>query len=223
MLFAVLFPQPNIDIGVCIINEPIGALTNLLIALVALVGYLQLCKLSLTDVYLNYWKLFFATMTFAMLYAGCTHAFKWAFTPQEYTYVWLSMNLIGIVPTLFGTQASLSFSPSKYFNSIVYTLLSAVAVFTIVYNNFLFVKIAAGLGVCTILYMHIMLYKRTAFAPSPLIITGMCIGISTIVIHSLKLSLHTWCNYKDISHILMAVSVYVVYLGVKRYAIAPQK
>ena len=223
MLFAILFLQPDINIGTCIINEPMGVFTNLLITLAALVGYFKLSNLLVTDAYLNYWKMFFVTMAFAMFYAGCTHAFKWVFTPQQYKYVWLSMNLIGIVPTFFATQASLCFSPNKYFKSIVYTLLIAVVLFTIVYNNFLFVKIAAGLGVFTILYMHTVLYKRKAFAPSPLIITGMCIGISTIIIHSLKLSLHMWCNYKDISHVLMAVSVYVIFLGVKRYTVIPQK
>jgi hypothetical protein len=217
MLLVIQLPPPNLTFGSFIINEPMGSLTNVLIALTALVAFSKIVRIQHSTEYLRYWKLFFITMSVSMFYAGCTHAFKWMFTPEQYKYVWLSMNLLGIVPTFFATQASLSINPNKFFNPIVYTLLMLVIVFTIAYNDFTFVKIAAALGVFSTIYIHALLIKRVQFAPSQLIIAGMCLGVFTIVVHTLKISLHTWFNYKDISHVIMAVSVWILHLGVNRY------
>ena len=216
-LFTVL-PQPNITIGTLIINEPMCMLTNVIIAMVALVAYLQFNKLDNSNNYLHYWKLFFVTSPVAMLFAAFAHGFKWAFTPAEFKYVWLTMNVLGIVPTFFATQASLSFGlNNKIITPLVYTVFVVVAMLTIIYNNFTFVKIAATVGALIILYTHIVLYNTIKFAPAKLVIAGMLVAVGAIVVHSLKLSIHTWFNFKDLSHVLMAISCWVMFKGVNIY------
>lgn len=216
-LFTIL-PQPDITIGTLVINEPMCVVTNVIIAVVAAVAYLQFNKVDNRNDYLYYWKLFFMTSTIAMLFAGFAHGFKWAFSPEEFKYVWLTMNVLGIVPTFFATQASLSFGlHKKIITTLVYIVFAIVAGLTVIYNNFIFVKIAATLGALTIMSTHIVLKKNSQFAPARLVIAGMLVAVAAIVVHSLKLSIHTWFNFKDLSHVLMAVSCWTMFKGVDSY------
>ena len=63
--------------------------------------------------------------------------------------------------------------------------------------------------------VHLVVYNRTKEKGSGLVVLGIGIPFLSIVVHSLKFSIHEWFNYKDISHIVMLTSLALLFKGVK--------
>jgi hypothetical protein len=96
---------------------------------------------------------------------------------------------------------------------LVLTWISALLIITLMQNNFVLIKIHAGIVLVYSLIVHLLKYKD---AGSPIIAGGIIVSFLPIAIHSLRLSLGEWFNYKDIAHLMIMASLIMIGMGVKK-------
>ena len=80
-------------------------------------------------------------------------------------------------------------------------------------GNFTIIKIHAGIVLLFSMIAHYIVYRRSDDKGSSLVVTGILISFLPIIIHTLKISIDEWFNYKDISHVIMIISLIVIYKG----------
>jgi hypothetical protein len=91
-------------------------------------------------------------------------------------------------------------------------------VYALLKNNFVMIKVNAGIILVFSLITHLKIYNLTKEKGSRLIVLGILISFLSIIVHSLKLSFSDWFNYKDIAHVIIVISLYVIFTGVKANA-----
>ena len=95
------------------------------------------------------------------------------------------------------------------------TWVIAVLIASVIVGDFVIIKIHAALVLVYALITHYLIYKRTDDAGSALVVSGIAISFLPIIVHSLKLSINEWFNYKDIAHVIMIFSLIVIYKGAR--------
>jgi hypothetical protein len=69
-----------------------------------------------------------------------------------------------------------------------------------------------------ILPMHLFNYFKTKRKGSLLISISILCGILPALVYNTQFSFSNWFNYHDLSHVLVAVNMYITYRGVKLLA-----
>lgn len=128
------------------------------------------------------------------------------------------MNLCSSISVFFALRATIRFTNSgasvKVFLNIVnYLLLAVFAGLTIFRNDFEIFKIHASIALSIIFLTHLIAWFRSHVG-SGSIVVGMILSFLTVFIHSAQISISDWFNYKDISHVIMMISLIMVYNGI---------
>ncbi len=97
------------------------------------------------------------------------------------------------------------------FNIIELITIIAITMITL---NFKWVELHSGYGLLAIVApFHLWVFYKTRDRGSLLMIGGVAVASLAALFYMNKISLHTWFNYLDISHTIMAIAAYVFYLG----------
>lgn len=204
------------------VNEPVTVLTNILLSGLTFHFYLRLNKVTQKkSTLLSYWKFFFLFLSIANLIAVVSHGFKSYIEPNTYYYVWMFMNLASFPSSYFLLLSNLEVSylhPKKhkwyYWFIQLLTLLLVVSIYLL--NTIELVKLNAGLVILITLWVHIKSHKN-GLSGSYWIYNGFLLSLICLPVHTYKISLHPYFNFKDISHVIMLVSLYFIFLGMKNY------
>jgi len=156
-------------------------------------------------------------MAISTLVGALTHGLKNHFSSNEFYYIWLFMNLASIPASYFLLQANIQLSKwdevtkkKLSIASAIVTLLLAIMVISV--NQFLLIKVNAGLIILITLITHFQTYKK-GIKGSGWIVFGFAFSSLSILVHTMQFSLHTYFNYKDISHVIMNIGLYIIFLG----------
>ncbi len=206
--------QPNIYFGSFVINEAMTSFTDILIAITAFICYKYMN--STNNSYLNNWRYFFIGMAISTLFAAFTHAFKDMIGNKNHIYVLTLMHVLSLVPNYFAGKACMILN-NQLAKINIYNFIFILFVFLAIFlKQFIFIQIVTALTMIYILYVlikYVQIYNRS----NTYILYGLLVGAVTIIIHASKISLHAWFNYKDISHLLMIVSVLFIAYGIKQF------
>jgi hypothetical protein len=207
------------------IREPVTSSTDLLVAIVAGVALWRLSRLqqgatwptlSLTRGY------FFCLMAGMGIAAIFGHLLQ-AYVPWE-------MKMIGWIFSAFGTgmfewsgliQLRQHISPARTRLFGTWILLHHGLFFLAMAipetRNFDTVKVNSTLSLmCTALPIYAYLYHRTREALSGWFVAALLFGVFPGLTYNLQLSIDRWFNFHDVSHVLLATYVYLLYQGAKR-------
>lgn len=211
-------PQPSIYPFGIRIDEPIGTLTDILVALVCFYAYYQLSKRKLSGRSQMYFRYYFLLMGIATLSGGVIgHGFLYALSFGWKLPGWI----IGMISIALVERSAIAHARplirtriGKFFLIVNLIELIAIITITMITLDFTWVQIHSGYGLLAIVAtFHAFTWYRTRDNGSLIIMGGVVItGIASIVFMS-KFSLHTWFNYLDLSHVLLALAAYVMYLG----------
>jgi hypothetical protein len=214
-------PQPSISpFGICI-DEPIAMLTNIIVALICFYAFYQLNKRKLPGRAQLYFRLYFLLMGIATLLGGVIgHGFLYALSFEWKLPGWIiGMLSVGLIQHAAIAHARPLIKPhiGNYFLIVNLTELLTLIIVTIISLNFKWVELHSVYGLLAIVStFHAYIYYRTRDKGSLTILAGLAItGIASLVFKN-KLSISSWFNYQDISHTLMAIATYVLYLGAVR-------
>jgi hypothetical protein len=200
--------------------EPITVLTNFFIFFFCLYFYFKLNINSSNFKLKKYWRLFFLFFSFSSVIGALAHGFRGYLNKTVFDIVWLTMNLSSILITHFLLLSnietiSLGDRYKSFFKNII-VLISIVFVGVILLtNNFLSVKINACISILLTLFIHFFTY-RNKINGSGFILFGFSFSILSVIVHSIKFSFSSWFNYKDISHVIMNISLFIIFIGVKQ-------
>ncbi len=214
-------PQPSIyPLGIRI-DEPVTALTDLLITAVCLYAWYQMKRRGLNAWSQIHFRRYFLLVSLATALGGVIgHAFLYAFSFGWKLPGWI----VGIVSVALIERSAISHAQSlirpqigKFFLVLNIIEMIAILIITIVTLDFKWVEFHNGYGlIVNVAGFHGYTYYRTR-DPGSLIIL-LAVGITTLAsfVFTNQLSLHTWFNYIDASHVLLAVAAYIMYLGAIR-------
>lgn len=208
-----------------LLNEPITSLTDIFLSALAFLFFFSLKKTSVSE-WTNKWAYFFLLFAISTLIGSLAHGLRSYYTEPQFQIIWLTMNCLGLLSSHFSIIASViycNFEPKTKQNIIlITTLLTFLFIgLCILRNNFVLVKIYAGVGLLFLLVAHLIKINSFKKGNRYLIFSVLC-ALITLLIHSTKFSLSIWFNYKDISHVIMMISLYLIYTGVRLHPISQE-
>ena len=214
-------PQPSIYPFSIRIDEPIATLTDVIVAIVCFYAFYQLNKLKLPGRSQMYFRYYFLLMGVATFLGGVIgHGFLYALSFGWKLPAWIiSMVSIALVERSAIAHARPLIKPGigKFF--LVFNLIEllTIMIITMTTLNFKWVQFHSGYGLLAIVStFHIYTYVKTKDRGSLTILGAVLISCCASVIFVNEISIHIWFNYIDISHVLLALSAYVFYLGATR-------
>ena len=218
--------NPSIWIGEFEIAEPVTSTTDLLVALVSLIGFLILTKVKpnqRTELH-SYFKLYFFFFFLGMLSAALFgHALKTHIHPNLKVIGWstsLLAQLFLCLGSLFSVQTLIS---TKWFNVIKYSLFSQCIIylsFVILTANFTLTQIALAVMLLGFAFpLNFYAFRKTKSNGNLWLLLAINLAIFTAFMFNLKLSFSRWFNYHDISHTLMAIVTGFVVIGATKLSV----
>jgi hypothetical protein len=209
------FEKTSLEIYGILIQEPMTALTDLLVAGVCLYAFSKLRPVNPSVKLLKY---YFLTMALATAYGGIIgHAFLHYLDFGWKVPGWLmSMFSVALLERAAITHAKplLNSKHGNFFtllNSIELLILTIIVLITL---NFKFVEAHAAYGLLVIVFsfeVFIFKMKRAESSVTFLMATG--IAALAALVHLSQFTIHPWFNHLDLSHVLMAASAYVYFLA----------
>ena len=215
---AIIFPQPSIRILGIRVDEPVTTLTDLFVSAVCLMAFFKLRAARVTGNAHLFFKAYFLLMGLATFFGGVVgHGFLYLLTFEWKLPGWiLSMISVASIERSAIEQAKplVDRRVGRFFLGLNIVELLTIMTVTIATLNFKWVEFHSGYGLlAVVLPFHLYIWYRTRDKGSGLIIIAVLIACAAALIFMNKISLHTWFNYLDISHTVMAVGAYVFYRG----------
>lgn len=209
------FEKTSIDLFGLLIQEPVTALTDLLVTGVCLYAFL---KLKTSNASVRLLRYYFFTMAIATAYGGIVgHAFMHYLEFGWKVPGWLmSMISVALLERSAITHAKplLTEKQGNFFtwlNSIELVVLTIIVLVTL---NFKFVEAHAAYGLLVIVFsFEAYIFKMNRAESSVLFLVATGIAALAATVHLSQFSIHTWFNHLDLSHVLMAGSAYVFFLA----------
>jgi len=203
------------------VDEPVVTLTDLLVAVVCFYGCYKIHLSGKPERIFTYFKYYFLLMGIATTLGGLLgHAFLYAFSFAWKLPGWvISMFAIMLIErgTIEHTRILLRPQAVKILGIINIIELSIFLVLTLTTLNFFFVEFHSGYGLMfVVLSLEGLLYIKTKNTASKYIIAGMGFAALAAVVFMSKFTIHFWFNHLSLSHVLMAVAAWFVYLGVAK-------
>ncbi|MFN0275908.1 MAG: DUF6962 family protein [Chitinophagales bacterium] len=209
----------SITLAGILITEPGTCFTDIILSVLCFFLYWKVKKDFASSHFINAWKYFFLFMSISTGIGVFVHGFKSYFFPLLYHYTWLAMNISAAAASYFTLRAMSKFvsrnvKERKKINALNLFLFSGFVFVTLLFNNFEIVKIYIAIAVTCNFLVHLIGHFRED-AASRFIMLGMFISFFTIFIHSTQVIYNAWIDYKSISHLIMMMSILLVYRGVK--------
>ena len=200
------------------IGEPVTSFTDIVLAVISFTLFARIKNRLNESFFNNSWRMFFLFMGFSTGTGALAHALNGTDAVQWYDTLFTCMTLFSSISVFYALKATINFTnlpllASKVLTTLNFTLLMVFMAYTYFSSNFEIFKIHAAAGLFLIFLTHFIAWRRS-HSGSGWIMSGMGISFFTVLIHTKQFSLSPWFNYKDISHVIMMVSLIMIYNGV---------
>lgn len=200
------------------IHEPVTVLTDYMITFLCFMFFFRL-KNENKIVSIKYWKCFFLFFGVSTLVGGCSHALFTIHEGFAYKSFWIAMQVLSGFAVFSAQQATYNTVLQNAKNRelwkgsyILQLIIFLAGVF--IFQNFLVVVLDNAIGLIPVMILHFMDSKNSR--QNKLIANGILISFLTAFVHGTKLSLNAYFNFNDISHVLIMISLFVLFLGISQ-------
>ncbi|MFN3530824.1 MAG: DUF6962 family protein [Bacteroidia bacterium] len=213
-------PDTSWDFGSFVLYEPVTVLTDLLVTAVCWYAAHQLYKPG-KDVLRNLFVWYFLMMGMATAWGGILgHGFVVQLGFQWKMPGWfISMFAVALLERAAIFHAK-PYLPKRWgsrlavLNLVELTLLCIIVLLS---QNFFFVEAHAFYGLMIIVAgLEYYIYRNSKSRAALHMLFAVGIAALAALVHLAEFSLHTWFNYLDLSHILMAVASYRFFIGAQK-------
>ncbi len=216
--------QPSIEVFNVVIREPVTSLTDVLVAVICLMAYFSLKRMSLRNEVHRLFMYYFLTMSAATFLGGVIgHAFLEYLPFLAKIPGWITSMLSVALLERTVIQYTRSIVSPKLGNFLAWVNIIELLTFMIlalVTLNFQFVlaHAAYGMGV-VVLGFSIFIYRTEKSLGSKLMLwaVGFCIVGATFFVF--KIGIDKWFNHVDISHVFMMIASVFYYKGGKNLSL----
>lgn len=212
------YQNPTIHLGNIRVDEPVTVLTDLLVVAVCVLGFLKTKSNNQTTAIKLYRWFLLATGISTFVSAIIGHAFLYCFDFNAKIFGWIT----GIASIIFVQYAAIyhtkeiiqekTFKILCWLNGIE-IILAFILLFVVF--SFVIVEVHSAMGLLlTVTILEAKYYKQTKSILSKNMMMGIGIAVLAIICHIFKLAISVWFNHMDLSHIIIAISVYIMYKGI---------
>lgn len=210
----------SINFGNLIITEPVTSFTDVILAIISFTLFFKVKSECVRSEFHRAWRMFFLFMGITTTIGAITHGLAEILGPELHNNFWMLMTISPSIAVFYSVKATILFSFAgtnwqRILNNLNILLLSLFILCTLVWNNFEILKIHAGIGVLTIFITHLLATIKKHNG-SGMIVGAFSLSFITILVHSFQITAGAWFNHKDISHVLMMMSLIMIYIGVFR-------
>lgn len=210
--------QPSISILGIRVDEPMTTLTDLLVSVVCFYAFYKLTKKKLPGRTQLYFRYYFLLMGIATCLGGLVgHAFLYLLSFSWKLPGWItSMLSVALIERSAIQHAKPYIKPEvgKAFLVINVIELVTIMAITMITLDFAWVEFHSGYGLLGVVApFHLWVYSKTRDRGSAFILLAVGLASVAALFYMNKVSFHTWFNYLDISHTVMAMAAVVFYLG----------
>lgn len=211
------FQNPTIYIGSLRIDEPVTTLTDFLFAAVCIFAFLNTKEQKpFTGPNLYRW-FFFATGISTIISAIVGHAFLYFFGSKILGWE-TNVLAASIAPfaAIHHTRSSITETVFKRLILINYIEVALALILTAYFFTFIVVEVHSAYSLLAMVtVLELRHYKKTHSVLSKHMLMGVGIAILAVLVHVFKLAASVWFNHMDLSHIIMCISLYTMYRGLK--------
>jgi hypothetical protein len=201
------------------IYEPMVLLTNAVFFLLSWYYFRRLRRFE-SD-YAHYMGLFILLLGSSSVFGAIDHAVHYQLGVGFFDVVLFLMNALSLFAIYYCFLGPFSYvtglrpANRKY---IIAVRLWVIVLLVICFfsRSFLLIKINAALVLVYSLIAHWQAHRSRQERGNLLVIYGLLISFIPIIIHSLRISINEWFNYKDLAHVFMIVSMMVIFTGAER-------
>lgn len=209
----------TIQIGNLIIGEPMTSVTDIGIAITSFVLVARVRDRLNESGFYAAWRMFFLFMGISTSIGTIAHAINGSHAVTLFNTLWMCMITSSSIAVFFANEATIRFmhtgtTARRYMQTSNLAALLVFVGLTFLRNNFEIFKYHAAAGVLFIFFTHLIAWMRSHWG-SGWLVAGMGLSICTVFIHSVQFSFGIWFNYKDISHVIMVLSLLFIYNGIR--------
>jgi len=213
--------QPSIELFGILIEEPVTTLTDILISLVCFYAFHQLGQLKREGKVHFFFRYYFLLMGLSTLIGGILgHAFQYNLGHIWKLPGWLvSMFAISLMErtSIFHAQPLLNPTIGKIYqiaNVVELVLIFFIVLYT---QSFRYIEIHSAFGLLVVSFtLNAFIWGRTKNEGSWYIMLAIgVIGIAAFFFTT-KISISPWFNHMDISHVFMAIGIWIFYVAAKK-------
>ena len=214
-------PQPSIYPFGIRIDEPMATATDLLVSAVCFYAFYRLTQKKLPGRSQRYFRYYFLLIGIATFLGGVIgHGFLYALSfPWKLPGWTISMISVAMIERSAIPHARRLIKPAVVRFFLIVNIVELVIVMTITMTtlDFFWVEFHSAYGLLIIVFsFHAYTYYHTKDKGSLTIMWAVGITAVASLVFMNELSLHTWFNYLDLSHTLLAIASYVFYKGALR-------
>ena len=211
-------PQPSIFPFGIRIDEPIATITDVLISVVSFYAFIKLTRKKLPGRSQWYFRYYFLLISIATFLGGVIgHGFLYALSFSWKLPGWIiSMLSVALVERSAISHARRLIKPTvaRFFLVLNIIELTVIMTITMTTLNFFWVQVHSAYGLLVVVFsFHAYTYYRTKDKGSRIILGAVGVTAIASLVYMNEFSIHTWFNYLDLSHILLAIAAYVFYRG----------
>lgn len=199
------------------LQEPMGIIMNMLIALFCLFAFFQLQERR-QDEAVHWWKLFFLTFGVSTFLGGLAHGFFYYFGVPGKFPCWI----LGCLANIFAAKGMLSFpgyeNKNRALDALVWSKSLILLAAALITQKFIFITIDAILTYLSFTGGYALLLVKRGLKEVKLMVIGVIVLIPSSFIFLQKINPHRWLNKDDLSHVLMLGCILCFYLGMTAWA-----
>lgn len=218
--------NPTIFIGNFEWREPVTTLTDFLVGMVALAGFVKFQRYKQEKAKsFNYFKFYFLCFAIGMTSAAWFGHGLQAYVGPEFKRIGWTCGATGLL--LFGLGSFVEIK--DYVNRSLFLTLKTCFIgqylFFIflmlnpIYSDFMYAQLSSTISLIVfILPLNVFNYMRSKSKGSLWIVLTICYSILPGLLYSNQVSVNRWFNYHDISHVLMAIFMLLMIVSTSRLA-----
>ncbi|HMJ69813.1 MAG TPA: hypothetical protein VK508_13005 [Cyclobacteriaceae bacterium] len=211
-------PQPSVELLGIRIDEPMTTATDVLVSAVCFYAFYQLTKRKIPGRTHLYFRFYFLLMSIATGIGGVIgHGFLYALSFPWKLPGWIvSMLSVALIErsSIERAKPLIDLRLARFL--MVLNIIELLTIMTVTMSslNFKWVEFHSGYGLLgVVLPFHAYTWYKTRDKGSLVIIMAVLVASLAALVFMNKISIHTWFNYLDISHVMMAIGAYVFYRG----------
>lgn len=211
-------PQPSIYPFGIRIDEPMATITDVLVSAVCFYAFYKLRQKDLRGRSQWYFRYYFLLIGIATFLGGVIgHGFLYALSFAWKLPGWIiSMISVALIERSAISHARRLIRPGVVRFFLVLNIVELLTIMTITMTtmNFFWVQVHSAYGLLVVVFsFHAYTFYRTKDKGSLTILWAVGVTAVASLVYMNKYSLHTWFNYLDLSHVLLAIASYVFYMG----------
>jgi hypothetical protein len=195
-----------------------ATLTDVIVSAVCFYAYYMLTKKRLPGRSQWYFRYYFLLIAIATFLGGVIgHGFLYALSfPWKLPGWIISMISVALIERSAISHARRFIKPGVVRFFLVLNIVELITIMTVTMTtlNFFWVQVHSAYGLLVVVFsFHAYTYYRTKDKGSLTILWAVGVTAVASLVYMNEFSLHTWFNYLDLSHTLLAIASYVFYKG----------